>query len=293
MIKDIGFIGLGVMGYHMASHLIKKKKRIHIIRRNSNKTKNFIKKYRNSGLLKKYDCLKELASNTKLMISCVGNDKDLEDIYLSKSGIIKGINPNTIVVDHTTASPEISKKLYKMFLQKKSFFFDAPMSGGEIGAKTGRLSLMVGGNNKKFKILESNLNIYSKSIIYMGKSGNGQLTKMVNQICVASIIQGLSEALYFAKRKKLNVNNLVEVIKNGAAQSWQLENRAKTMWNYSFDFGFMNKLMLKDLNLIFNETKNSEKTNLQITRLIKNKYKKLVKLGFEKEDTSNLIRLLK
>ncbi len=293
MIKDIGFIGLGVMGYHMASHLIKKKKRIHIIRRNSNKTKNFIKKYTNSGLLKKYDCLKELASNTKLMISCVGNDKDLEDIYLSKSGIIKGINPNTIVVDHTTASPEISKKLYKMFLQKKSFFFDAPMSGGEIGAKTGRLSLMVGGNNKKFKILESNLNIYSKSIIYMGKSGNGQLTKMVNQICVASVIQGLSEALYFAKRKKLNVNNLVEVIKNGAAQSWQLENRAKTMWNYSFDFGFMNKLMLKDLNLIFNETKNSEKTNLQITRLIKNKYKKLVKLGFEKEDTSNLIRLLK
>ena len=156
------------------------------------------------------------------------------------------------------------------------------MSGGEIGAKNGRLSLMVGGDHKKFKILQSNLNIYSKSIIYMGKSGNGQLTKMVNQICVASVIQGLSEALYFAKRKKLDVNNLVEVIKNGAAQSWQLENRAKTMWNYSFDFGFMNKLMLKDLNLIFNEIENSEKINLQITRLIKNKYKKLVKLGFEK-----------
>ena len=121
MIKDIGFIGLGVMGVPYGIPF-DKKKGIHIIRRNSNKTKNFIKKYTNSGLLKKYDCLKELASNTKLMISCVGNDKDLEDIYLSKSGIIKGINPNTIVVDHTTASPEISKKLYKMFLQKKSFF---------------------------------------------------------------------------------------------------------------------------------------------------------------------------
>ena len=293
MIKDIGFIGIGVMGYHMACHLIKKKKRIHVIRRNSNKTKNFIRKYRNSGLLKTYDSLRDLASNSKLIISCVGNDNDLKDIYLSKNGIITGIKSNTIIIDHTTASPEISKKLYKIFLQKKSFFFDAPMSGGEIGAKNGKLSLMVGGDHKKFKILQSNLNIYSKSIVYMGKIGNGQLTKMVNQICVASVIQGLSEALYFAKRKKLDVNNLVEVIKNGAAQSWQLENRAKTMWNYSFDFGFMNKLMLKDLNLIFNEIENSEKINLQITRLIKNKYKKLVKLGFEKEDTSNLIRLLK
>ena len=115
------------------------------------------------------------------MISCVGNDNDLKDIYLSKNGIITGIKSNTIIIDHTTASPEISKKLYKIFLQKKSFFFDAPMSGGEIGAKNGKLSLMVGGDHKKFKILQSNLNIYSKSIVYMGKIGNGQLTKTITE----------------------------------------------------------------------------------------------------------------
>ncbi len=293
MTKKIGFIGLGIMGVHMASHLIKKKKIIHIIERGSSNTIKFIKKYNNTGLLKRHKSLDELARNVDLIISCVGNDNDLKDIYLSKNGLLSGIKPKTIIVDHTTASPKISKFLYKKFLKKKSFFFDAPMSGGEIGAKEGKLSLMVGGNKEKINLISPTVRIYSKSLIYMGKPGNGQITKMVNQICVASVIQGLSEALFFAKKKKINIDNLIDVLKNGAAQSWQLENRAKTMWNNQFNFGFMNKLMLKDLNLIFDEIDKTGKINLTVTKLIKNKYQELVKLGYEKEDTSNLIRLLK
>ncbi len=293
MTKEIGFIGLGVMGFHMASHLLKQKKIIHIIDRESLNTKKFIKRYKKTGLLKSYKNLYELAKNVHLIVSCVGNDKDLKNVYLSKNGILAGINPKTSIVDHTTASPEISKYLHKQFLKKRSFFFDAPMSGGEIGAKEGKLSLMVGGDKEKISLISPTLQIYSKSLIYMGKSGNGQITKMVNQICVASIIQGLSEALFFAKKKQINIDKLIQVLKNGAAQSWQLENRAKTMWNNEFNFGFMNKLMLKDLNLIFDEVSKGGKINLTVTKLIKNKYKKLVKLGYEKEDTSNLIRLLK
>lgn len=293
MTKEIGFIGLGVMGFHMASHLLKQKKIIHIIDRESLNTKKFIKRYKNTGLLKSYKNLYELAKNVHLIVSCVGNDKDLKNVYLSKNGILAGIKPKTSIVDHTTASPEISKYLHKQFLKKRSFFFDAPMSGGEIGAKKGELSLMVGGDKDKISLISPTLQIYSKSLIYMGKSGNGQITKMVNQICVASVIQGLSEALFFAKKKQINIDKLIQVLKNGAAQSWQLENRAKTMWNNEFNFGFMNKLMLKDLNLIFEEVGKGGKINLTVTKLIKNKYKRLVKLGYEKEDTSNLIRLLK
>ena len=151
---------------------------------------------------------------------------------------------------------------------------------------------MVGGEKNKFEILKKSLDCYYKSMIYMGKSGNGQLTKMVNQICVASIIQGLAEGLNFAKKKKLNVENLLEVIQNGAAQSWQLENRSITMWNNKFNFGFMNKLMLKDLKILLNES-NISNIKLPITKQIKGFYTKLIKKGYSKEDTSNLIRLLK
>ncbi len=292
MIKNIGFIGLGVMGIHMASHLVKAGNNIHIIKRKSLNTLKFIKKFKSSKTLYIHDRLDDLSSNCDLIISCVGNDKDLESIYLSKNGIIRGIKKGTFIVDHTTASYRISKILYKRFLSKKSFFFDAPMSGGEIGAKKGALSIMVGGNKSKLHHIDKKLSLYSKSLVYMGKNGSGQLTKMVNQICVAGIIQGLAEGLNFAQNKNLNIKALIKVIKNGAGQSWQLENRANTMINNEFNFGFMNKLMLKDLNIIFDEINNSE-IKLPVTKLIKNYYIKLIKKGYEKEDTSNLIRLLR
>ena len=290
--KKIGFIGLGIMGGNMASHLLKKYKNINIIKRNSINTKKFIKKFANKGQINLYDNHKELAENSELLISCVGNDNDLEDIYLGKNKILDGVKKNTIIVDHTTASLNISIKLFKKFRRKKAFFFDAPVSGGEIGAQKGNLAIMVGGEKNKFEILKKSLDCYYKSMIYMGKSGNGQLTKMVNQICVASIIQGLAEGINFAKKKNLNVENLLEVIQNGAAQSWQLENRSITMWNNKFNFGFMNKLMLKDLKILLNES-NISNIKLPITKQIKGFYTKLIKKGYSKEDTSNLIRLLK
>jgi len=290
--KKIGFIGLGIMGGNMASHLLKKYKNINIIKRNSINTKKFIKKFANKGKINLYNNPKELAENSELIISCVGNDNDLEDIYLRKNKILDGVKKNTIIVDHTTASLNISIKLFKKFRSKQVFFFDAPVSGGEIGAQKGNLAIMVGGEKNKFEVLKKSLDCYYKSMIYMGKSGNGQLTKMVNQICVASIIQGLAEGLNFAKKKKLNVENLLEVIQNGAAQSWQLENRSITMWNNKFNFGFMNKLMLKDLKILLNESKISN-IELPITKQIKDFYTKLIKKGYSKEDTSNLIRLLR
>ncbi len=291
MIKNIGFIGLGIMGSHMASHLIKAKRKIHVIKRDSSNTQKFLKKFGNSKSVFVFDNLEELSKKCDLIISCVGNDKDLKNVYLSKNGILRGVKENTFIVDHTTASYEISKLLYNKFLSKKSYFFDAPISGGEIGAKNGALSIMVGGNKRRFRYICDTLDIYSKSLVYMGISGSGQLTKMVNQICVAAIIQGLAEGLNFAKKKNLDVSNLIKVLKNGAGQSWQLENRSKTMWNNKFNFGFMNKLMLKDLNIIFNEINRSD-IKLPITRIIRKNYKNLIKLGFENEDTSNLIRLL-
>ena len=290
--KKIGFIGLGIMGGNMASHLLKKYKNINIIKRNSINTKKFIKKFANKGKINLYNNPKELAENSELIISCVGDDNDLEDIYLRKNKILDGVKKNTIIVDHTTASLNISIKLFKKFRSKQVFFFDAPVSGGEVGAQKGNLAIMVGGEKNKFEVLKKSLDCYYKSMIYMGKSGNGQLTKMVNQICVASIIQGLAEGLNFAKKKKLNVENLLEAIQNGAAQSWQLENRSITMWNNKFNFGFMNKLMLKDLKILLNESKISN-IELPITKQIKGFYTKLIKKGYSKEDTSNLIRLLK
>ncbi len=292
MKRDISFIGLGVMGSNIASHLIKYADSFNIINRNSLKTKNFVKKFRKFKKLKVHNTLNLFTKSSNIIISCVGNDNDLKEIYFNQDGIINSINEKSIVIDHTTASAQLTKKIYTNLKKKKCFFFDAPVSGGEIGAKKGILSIMIGGEKKKINSITSILNNYSKSLIYMGKSGNGQLAKMVNQICAVSIIQGISEGLNFAKKKKLPIQPLLAAIKSGAAQSWQLDNRALTMWNNKFNFGFMNKWMLKDLDIIFDESKNTN-IKLPITRIIRKFYSDLVKKGFSKEDTSNLIRLLK
>ena len=292
MIRDIGFIGLGVMGFHIASHLLKKKFNIHIIKRKSSKTRKFLRIFKKQNNLFVSNNLGELSNKSDVIITCVGNDKDLQEVYLSKNGIINNITKKKFLVDHTTCSVNISKQIYKRCLEKESYFYDAPMSGGEIGAINGSLSLMVGGNKNQFKHVKSILDIYSKSLIYMGDSGSGQISKMVNQICVASVIQGLAEAINFAKKKKIKISLLVDVLKNGAAQSWQLENRAVTMSQNKFNFGFMNKLMLKDLKILLEESKSSN-IKLPITNQIKSFYEVLIKKGYSKEDTSNLIRLLK
>ena len=290
--RKIGFLGLGVMGYNIANHLLNNFDCINIISRNSHKTKKFIKINKSNKKLNIYNSVADLTKNSNVIISCVGNDKDLKKIYMSRNGVLDNISNGTIIIDHTTASANYSKILYKKFLEKKSYFFDAPVSGGEIGSIKGTLSIMLGGNPKREKLVKKISNCYSKSIVYMGESGNGQLTKMVNQICVSSVIQGIAEGLFFAKKKKLNIDLLLKVIGNGAGQSWQFDNRAQTMWKNKFNFGFMNKHMLKDLKLVLDESKKSE-INLPITKIIKRFYTILVRNGFSKEDTSNLIRLLK
>ncbi len=287
---NFGFIGIGVMGIHIANYLLRIVNNFNIIKRDSEKTLKFIR-LNKSKKINIFESYKELASSSDVIISCVGNDDDLKKIYLGKDGIIAGLKKNVILIDHTTCSERISKDLYKKCNSRKCFFFDAPMSGGEVGAKEGKLSLMVGGKKEKFNDVKKITSLYSKSCVYMGPSGTGQLSKMVNQIFVACIIQGLAEGLGFAKQKNLNIKKIIQVTSNGAAQSWQLENRGSTMVNNKFNFGFMNKLMLKDLNLIVNcDNKGS---NLPMTKQILKYYKKLVKMGYATDDTSSLIRLIK
>ena len=251
---NIGFVGLGIMGKHIANYLLKISDNFYIVKRNSKNTRDFIKI--NKKKLTVLDNYKQLGELSNIIITCVGDDYDLKNIFLGKKGIICGLKKKTLLIDHTTSSEKISKEIHTKCLKKKCYFFDSPMSGGEIGAKEGKLSLMVGGSQKKFNDLKKITKYYSKSCIYMGSSGSGQLTKMVNQIFVASIIQGLAEGLTFAKDKKLNIKKLLKVTSGGAGQSWQLENRGLTMTKNKFNFGFMNRLMLKDLNLVFDSLVN-------------------------------------
>ena len=285
----IGFIGLGVMGYWMVKHLLKQYKGILVY----NRSKNNILKLRKDNSLNfvTTNNLQRIANECNFIFSCVGNDQDLNQIYFSKNGIFNNIKNNTFIIDHTTSSSDFAVYANKRFLEKKNFFFDAPVSGGEIGSKNGTLSIMIGGERKKLKFIKPLMKCYSKKISFMGKAGSGQLTKMVNQICVSGVIQSLSEGLIFAKKNNLDFNKLILAISSGAAQSWQMNNRSKTMWNNKFNFGFMNKHMYKDLKII-EKVAVEKKINIPVTKKILKFYKILLTNGFEHEDTSSLIKLL-
>ena len=289
--QRIAFLGIGVMGFHIASHLLKKKKKITIYNRTLKKSEKFKKLFNKLDVQIAKTPL-DAAYNNDIFISCVGNDNDLMEIYFDKNGIFNNIKRNAYVIDHTTVSPETAKFCFNKFKRKKCAFLDAPVSGGEIGAINGLLSVMVGGENIIFQKLRPIMNIYSKSLIYMGKSGSGQLAKMVNQICVSSVIQGLAEGLNFGKKTGLKLDKLLSAISNGAAQSWQMENRSETMWKDKFNFGFMNKWMKKDLEII-KKIASKKKINIPVTNEILKKYSILVKNGYENLDTSSLIKLLK
>ena len=289
--KRIAFLGIGVMGFHIASHLLKKNKKITIYNRTSEKSEKFKKLFNKLDVQIAKTPL-DAAYNNDIFISCVGNDNDLMEIYFEKNGIFNNMKSNAYVIDHTTVSPETAKFCFNKFKRKKCNFLDAPVDGGEIGAINGLLSIMVGGDNTIFKKLRPIMNIYSKSLIYMGKSGSGQLAKMVNQICVSSVIQGLAEGLNFGKKTGLKLDKLLSAISNGAAQSWQMENRSETMWKDKFNFGFMNKWMKKDLEIV-KKIASKKKINIPITNEILKKYSILIKNGYENLDTSSLIKLLK
>ena len=283
--NKIGFIGLGVMGAPMAGHLSRNNFEVSVFNRTNEKS--IIWKSRNEG--KVCNSPNELAISSECIVLCVGKDEDVKDIINGKSGIIDALNPGSVIIDHTTTSAELAKEMNEVLLSKDCFFVDAPISGGQLGAESGTLSIMAGGNRKAYEACNKIFKSYSKSHKYMGPSGSGQLTKMVNQICIAGLIQALAEGMHFSRRAGLNTIDVMDVITKGAAQSWQMENRWETMLNDEYDFGFAVDLMRKDLDIVLKQAKKMD-TELEITDLVNNFYKEIQKSGGGRWDTSSLLK---
>ena len=287
MNKAIGFIGLGVMGFPMAGHLTNHYKNIAVFNRTKKKSEEWNKKF--SGITCKSPG--EVARVSDVIIICVGDDKDVKDVIFGDNGIINNLKPGSIIIDHTTTSADLSKEINKLLNPKKVFYLDAPVSGGEAGANLAQLSIMVGGDKEHYYLSKSILKPYTKFIKYMGPSGSGQLTKMVNQICIAGLIQALAEGINFSKKVGLETQDVFEVVSKGAAQSWQMDNRWKTMTQDIYDYGFAVDLMRKDLNIVLNEAKRSD-INLDVTKIINEYYKDIQEFGGGKLDTSSLLKRL-
>jgi 3-hydroxyisobutyrate dehydrogenase len=280
------FIGLGTMGYPMAGHLSKIND-VTVYNRTLSKSQKWIKDH-DGKLLSK---LSEIEEEFDFIISCIGNDDDLIEITTSKNGCFRLLNKDSIFIDHSTVSPKLVKKIFKEAKEVGVNFLDAPISGGEAGAINGALSIMIGGELKSFKDSEELLRAYGKKIKYMGQSGSGQLTKIINQICIAGLVQGLAEAVHFMKKTDLSADDVLDVISGGAAQSWQLDNRLKTMSEDKFNFGFAVDLMRKDLGIAFDQAKEFG-INLEITKIVDQFYLELQKMGHNKLDTSSLVKRL-
>ena len=288
MQKAIGFIGLGIMGFSMAGHLATKGHKVSVFNRSLKKSQEWIKKHNGTVC----ESLSELAESAEVIILCVGNDDDVKNIINGDDGIINYLKPGTILIDHTTTSAELPIELNKSLHLKKVSFLDAPVSGGQAGAESGILSVMVGGNKESYKDIKEIIGTYSKFIKYMGESGSGQLTKMVNQICIAGLIQALAEGINFSDEVGLNTKDVIEVISKGAAQSWQMENRWETMINDEYNHGFAVDLMRKDLDIVL---KKAEKNNIpiDITKTVNDYYKDIQKAGGGRLDTSSLLKRIK
>ena len=286
--NKVSFLGLGVMGYPMAGHLSKAGYNVTIYNRTESKSDSWLKEYKGSKALTPREAVKD----SKIVFACVGNDNDIKEICIGNNGAFSGMDKKAIFVDNTTASADIARELYKTAKNDFSIsFLDAPVSGGEAGAVNGALTVMVGGDKNVFDIAKPYIDAYSQAVTLMGNSGAGQLTKMVNQICIAGLLQGLSEGVKFGMLSGLDIKKVVEVISKGAAGSWQMVNRAETMSKGEFDFGFAIELMHKDLQICINESiKNN--ANLPVTKLIDEFYKNLINKGYNRNDTSSLIRLL-
>ena len=280
------FIGLGTMGYPMAGHLSRVND-VTVYNRSRLKADNWIKEYKGNLITN----LSELNDSFDYIISCVGNDNDLEEITISSFGCFKNLNSETVFIDHSTVSPKIVKLINKEALKLGIQFLDAPISGGEAGAINGALSIMVGGNLSSFEKSREVLQSYGKKIKFMGVSGSGQLTKIINQICIAGLVQGLAEAVHFMKKTDLAVDDVVDVISGGAAQSWQLDNRFKTMSEDKFNFGFAVDLMRKDLGIAFEQAADFG-IELEVTKIVDQFYLELQQMGYNDLDTSSLIKRL-
>ena len=284
MTKAIGFIGLGVMGFHMAGHL-SKHNQIALLNRTKKKSEIWSAKYNGKICSSPAD----LAKISDVIILCVGYDGDVRDVVTGYQGLLKNLKPGSIIVDHTTTSAKLAKEIYELLDSNGIFYIDAPVSGGEVGAQTGMLSIMAGCNKDAYDQIKSILEPYTKLIKYMGLSGSGQYTKMVNQICIAGLIQALAEGINFSEKVGLDTKSVLEVVSNGAAQSWQMDNRWLTMLDDNYDHGFAVDLMRKDLEIVLDEA-NLNNINIEITKIINEFYKDIQKAGGGKWDTSSLLK---
>ena len=282
----IGFIGLGTMGFPIAGHISKSYKTL-VFNRTSNKSQKWTSEFEGEIC----ESVKELTLKSKVIILCLSEDRDVEEVVLGADGILEHLNEGTIVVDHSTTSADTAILISKELLKKGSIYLDAPVSGGEAGAQNGKLSVMLGGDSAAYKEISSILDCYSAFHKYMGPSGNGQLTKMINQICIAGLLQALAEAASFSKKSGISSKDVLDVISQGAAQSWQMENRWESMIDDQYNFGFAVDLMVKDLEIV-SEFSKKIGANISITERIKSFYKELQAKGAGKLDTSSLLKRL-
>ena len=286
-IKNISFIGLGVMGYPMAGHLQNKGYNVTVYNRTTAKAEKWVEEYK--GSMAKTPG--EASQNSEIVFMCVGRDEDIIEVMEGEDGILSKIADGSIIVDHTTASAEIARNYYQKLKDKKLSFLDAPVSGGQAGAENGVLSIMIGGDEKDYNTVKPVLTSYGKAVELIGPSGSGQIAKMINQICIAGLVQGLSEAMAFGKKSNVDMEKVLSVISKGAAQSWQMENRYRTMLDGKFDYGFAVDWMRKDLSICFNEASKNGAI-LPVTKIVDKYYEEVQKNGGNRFDTSSLMTLV-
>jgi 3-hydroxyisobutyrate dehydrogenase-like beta-hydroxyacid dehydrogenase len=285
--RDVAFLGLGVMGGPMAGHLAAAGHRVTVYNRTAPKADAWVAEF--GGRAARTP--REAAVGADFVFCCVGNDADLRSVVLGDDGAFAGMKPGAVLVDHTTASADIARELHGAALARGLHFVDAPVSGGQAGAVNGALTVMCGGDEVPFDAMKPVALAFSKAVTRLGPSGSGQLAKMVNQVCIAGVVQGLAEAIAFGAKAGLDMKAVLEVIGKGAAQSWQMDNRGKTMVDGQFEFGFAVDWMRKDLGLVLDEARRNG-ARLPVTALVDQFYADVQQLGGGRWDTSSLIRRL-
>ena len=288
----VSFIGLGVMGYPMAGHLATAGHSVTVYNRSAAKAKAWTSEFAASKAPKSAPTPQEAAQGSQIVFCCVGNDDDLRSVIFGDHGALAGMKPGSILVDHTTASANVAREIHAAAKAIGVHFVDAPVSGGEAGAQNGLLTVMCGGETTPFETVKPVAMAFSRAFTLMGESGAGQLTKMVNQICIGGLVQALSEGIAFGSQAGLDMNLVLDVIGKGAAQSWQMDNRGKTMVADQFNFGFAVDWMRKDLGLVMDEAKRNG-ARVPVTALVDQFYADVQKMGGNRWDTSSLIKRLR
>ena len=284
----VSFIGLGVMGYPMAGYISKAGHNVTVFNRTKSKAEKWIDEYKG----KMAETPAEAAKDAEYIFTCVGNDNDLREVSMGENGLYNTAKKGSVYIDNSTVSAEICRELYKAAKDKGFDFLDAPISGGQPGAESGKLTVMVGGDEKIFSKAKPIIDCYSQKVNLIGPSGSGQLTKMMNQMCIAGAVQGLSEAINFGINAGLDMDKVMDTISKGAAQSWQMENRYRSMTDNKFDFGFAVDWMRKDLSIVIEEAKRNG-SPIPVTEIVDGYYAKVQEMGGNRWDNSSLIALLK